>query len=158
MVGMKLPAAHPAKVLACLAFIALLHGGIARAGVVDANTADQPALEQVVGIGPAIAARIVEARREGGPFRDLDDLRDRVRGIGAANIRRIAAGGLAVPGSRVLPQVPGSQASAGAVRPTIAGACVPAGLELIVGMPRLPPPAPPPAPARGRGRPLDLRR
>lgn len=157
MVRMELPAVRPAKVLACLAFIALLHGGIARAGVTDANTADQAALEQVVGIGPAIAARIVEARREGGPFRDLDDLRDRVRGIGAANIRRMAAGGLAVPGSRVLPQVPGSAAPAG-VRPAMAGACVPGELELIVGMPRLPPPPPPPAPARGRVRPLDLRR
>lgn len=150
MVRMELPAARPAKILACLAFIALLHGGAAYAGVTDANTADQAALEQVAGIGPAIAARILEARREGGPFRDLDDLRDRVRGIGAANIRRMAAGGLAVPGSRVLPQASGSPGAGLAARPTPAGACVSGEVELIVGMPRLPAPAL--APARGRAR------
>src|SRR5690606_9548129 len=61
----------------------------------DANTASQAELESVRGIGPAIAARVL-AERERGPYVDLDDLRDRVRGVGAATPRRMAEAGLQV--------------------------------------------------------------
>ncbi|NOY92435.1 MAG: hypothetical protein GXP55_14670 [Deltaproteobacteria bacterium] len=53
----------------------------------DLNRADQPSLELLPGIGPALAQRIVRSRRRDGPFRQLDDLR-RVRGIG---MRRLEA-------------------------------------------------------------------
>src|SRR6266576_1644207 len=43
----------------------------------DVNTASQPELENIPGIGPAIAQRIIEAR----PFKGADDLRN-VKGIG----------------------------------------------------------------------------
>lgn len=67
--------------------------GIAQA--LDANTASADELQTIRGIGPATAARIVEARSQE-PFRDLDDLRERVRGIGEKNLRKMRDAGLAV--------------------------------------------------------------
>jgi len=65
------------------------------ARAVDANVASQAELESIRGIGPAIAARII-AERERGPYIDLEDLRDRVRGVGAASLRRMTEAGLEV--------------------------------------------------------------
>jgi competence protein ComEA len=62
---------------------------------IDANRATEAQLQTVKGIGPAIAARILEARRDG-PFHDLADLEARVRGVGPANIQRFAQAGLVV--------------------------------------------------------------
>jgi competence protein ComEA len=61
----------------------------------DANRATVTELEALQGIGPALAARIVEARRAR-PFSDLEDLAVRVRGIGDAKLRRLRAAGLVV--------------------------------------------------------------
>jgi len=58
----------------------------------DLNAVDAKALEQLPGVGPALASRIVEERRER-PFDGLEDL-VRVRGIGTATVERIR--GLAV--------------------------------------------------------------
>ncbi|UCE30473.1 MAG: helix-hairpin-helix domain-containing protein [Burkholderiales bacterium] len=66
------------------------------AASIDANTATETQLQAVKGIGPGIARRIVAERRRAGPFADLGELERRVRGIGAANLRRMAASGLAV--------------------------------------------------------------
>lgn len=62
---------------------------------VDANTASSEELQTIRGIGPAMAARILEERRRGA-FRDADDLRERVRGIGVKNLGRMRAAGLEV--------------------------------------------------------------
>lgn len=71
---------------------------------VDANTASAAELERVRGIGPALAARIVAARTSGGPFREPEDLRRRVRGVGEANLRRMIASGLVLSGAaRIVP-------------------------------------------------------
>lgn len=79
---------------AALTFVlALLAAGTALA--LDVNTATQAQLETISGIGPALSARIVEARARQ-PFRDLDDLKARVRGIGESNLRRMREAGLAV--------------------------------------------------------------
>lgn len=43
-------------------------------GTVDLNTADQAALEELPGIGPALAKRIVAWREDNGRFRTVDDL------------------------------------------------------------------------------------
>lgn len=66
---------------------------------VNANTASVDDLQAVPGIGPAIAQRIVAERRNG-PFKSLDDLQARVKGVGEASIRKMAAGGLTVGPSR----------------------------------------------------------
>lgn len=52
---------------------------------VDINTATAAELEALPGIGPALAAAIVDERQTGGPFGSVDDL-DRVSGIGPAKI------------------------------------------------------------------------
>lgn len=62
---------------------------------VDANSASADDLETIPGIGPATARRIVEERAKG-PFKGLEDLQVRVRGIGEARIRKMAAAGLTV--------------------------------------------------------------
>ncbi|MFM9996720.1 MAG: ComEA family DNA-binding protein [Phycisphaerales bacterium] len=49
--------------------------------LVNLNTATAAELELLPGIGPALAARIVEHRRSNGPFKSVEEL-DLVRGIG----------------------------------------------------------------------------
>jgi DNA uptake protein ComE-like DNA-binding protein len=98
-----------------------------RARSVDVNLATAAELEQVRGIGPALAGRIESARNQGGRFRDADELRKRVRGIGEANLRRMIAGGLVIGGPAVL------NPALGALRERV---------ELIVGN----------APSKGDGR------
>ena len=71
---------------------------------VDVNEVSAAELEQVRGIGPALAARIIAARNSGGKFRDTDDLRRRVRGLGDTNLRRMLAAGLVLsPSARIAP-------------------------------------------------------
>ncbi len=65
---------------------------------VNVNTATPDELRTVRGIGPAIAKRIIDERGKG-PFKSLDDLQARVRGIGEATARKFAAGGLTVGAS-----------------------------------------------------------
>lgn len=82
-----------------VAFAATCVGWCAGAAwALDANTASADELQTIRGIGPATAARIVEARQRE-PFRDLDDLRARVRGIGEKNLRRMHDAGLDVGGA-----------------------------------------------------------
>jgi len=65
------------KILAgLLAFIAA-----AAFAAVDVNKASQAELEAIKGIGPAISGKILEARKAS-PFKDWQDLIDRVKGVG----------------------------------------------------------------------------
>ena len=54
---------------------------LASARHVDVNTASVAELERLPGVGPLLAARIVEYRNAHGPFRSPEDLQ-RVQGIG----------------------------------------------------------------------------
>jgi competence protein ComEA len=67
------------------------------AAPLDVNRASEAELARLPGIGPALAARIVEAR----PFEDVDSLR-RVRGLRPSTLERlrpsITAGVVAQPG------------------------------------------------------------
>lgn len=64
------------------------------AGLISLSTADSSALEQLPGIGPALAQRIVADREENGPYSTLEDLA-RVSGIGESLVGGLD--GLAVP-------------------------------------------------------------
>lgn len=55
---------------------------------IDINTANAEQLTQLPGIGPVIAARIVEYRQNNGYFTRLDQLTE-VKGIGPARFRKI---------------------------------------------------------------------
>ena len=57
-------------------------------GTVDINIADAASLESLPGIGPSLAAAIVEHRRRHGPFASVDDLID-VSGIGPVKLEQI---------------------------------------------------------------------
>lgn len=56
---------------------------------VNVNTASQGELEQLNGIGPALAGRIIAHRESMGPFRRVEDLLE-VRGIGPRTLERLA--------------------------------------------------------------------
>jgi competence ComEA-like helix-hairpin-helix protein len=57
-------------------------------GSIDLNTADVATLKELPGVGPHLAARIVEYRDQHGPFASVDDLRN-VSGIGPVSIQRL---------------------------------------------------------------------
>jgi competence ComEA-like helix-hairpin-helix protein len=54
----------------------------------DVNLASAADFARLPGVGPALAARIVDARAREGPFGTVDDLR-RVRGVGHATLERL---------------------------------------------------------------------
>ena len=62
-------------------------GDAPRDGLVDLNTADAAALDALPGIGPVLAARIVDHRADG-PFTSVDELGD-VSGIGPTLLERL---------------------------------------------------------------------
>ena len=55
---------------------------------VDLNTASREQLMQIKGIGPALADRIVEFRKEHGPFRRVEDIL-KVRGVGEKSLAKL---------------------------------------------------------------------
>lgn len=65
---------------------------------VDVNTANEAALRAIKGIGPARAKAIVNERAAGGPFKDADDLSQRVKGLGGQAVERLRAEGLTLGG------------------------------------------------------------
>jgi len=69
-------------------------------GKVNLNTATVSQLEDLPGIGPALAARIVEHRQKNGAFKSVEDLMA-VKGIGEKNFSKIqgylSVGAPAVP-------------------------------------------------------------
>lgn len=65
---------------------------------VDANKATQAELETVTGIGPAISGKILEERKKA-PFKDWNDLIERVKGVGDGNAAKFSTGGLTVRGA-----------------------------------------------------------
>ncbi|MBU1672064.1 MAG: helix-hairpin-helix domain-containing protein [Actinobacteria bacterium] len=57
-------------------------------GPVNINTAGETELETLPGVGPALAARIIEYRNSKGPFSSVDELDD-VEGIGPARLESL---------------------------------------------------------------------
>ena len=59
--------------------------GSSGGALVNINTADEPTLETLNGVGPVLAAAIIQYRTEHGPFASIDQL-DEVSGIGPATL------------------------------------------------------------------------
>lgn len=66
------------------------------AQALDANAATVEQLETLNGVGPRTAKMIIQERERAGPFESLEDLSDRVRGIGRKRLGRLQAAGLTV--------------------------------------------------------------
>ena len=62
--------------------------GVGGVGLVNINTADEPTLETLNGVGPALAAAIIQYRTDQGPFTSIDQL-DEVSGIGPATLEKL---------------------------------------------------------------------
>ena len=62
---------------------------------VEVNSANEVELDSVRGLGPSSTARVLKAREQG-PFKDWDDLMQRVKGIKSASAARLSAAGLTV--------------------------------------------------------------
>src|SRR5262249_2129952 len=91
--AMALPSA-PLRVLCSLSLILFLSAG-ANAGKkkppekpVNINTANSEQLQQVPGIGPATAQKILQRRKSYGPFKSVDDLLA-IRGLGEKRLNKM---------------------------------------------------------------------
>ena len=63
--------------------------GIAQSGsLININTADEKELQNIRGIGPVIAGRIVEYRQQNGGFKSIDEIK-KVRGIGSKTFEKM---------------------------------------------------------------------
>ncbi|GKS73741.1 helix-hairpin-helix domain-containing protein [Acidovorax sp. SUPP950] len=89
---MKLPGIK--ALLVAVAAAAAVHC----AAAVEVNTASVADLDGVKGIGPALSAKILQAR-EKGPFQNWPDLVGRVPGLGKASAARLSSEGLTVNGA-----------------------------------------------------------
>lgn len=74
------------------------------AAALEINTATRAELEQLNGVGVAMAERVLNERAKA-PFRDWDDLARRVKGMRGARSERLQAQGVTVNG------IPGPRAA-----------------------------------------------
>ena len=81
----------------CLAALAALYAAASFAAV-DVNKATAAELTGVKGIGPAMSERIVQ-EREKGSFKDWDDFKSRVKGVGDKTAVKLSEEGLTVGGA-----------------------------------------------------------
>ncbi len=94
--GSRRPCAAPALAVALAAVVLASALDALRADdrpapaplAIDLNSAGADELSLLPGVGPALAARIVEDRQARGPFRSIEEL-DRVRGVGPALLRGV---------------------------------------------------------------------
>jgi competence ComEA-like helix-hairpin-helix protein len=84
----------------CVAFMLSIGAALA---AVDVNTADQAALEAVKGLGPVKSKAIVDERTKNGPYKDADDLANRVKGLGTKSVAKLEENGLTIGGSSLPP-------------------------------------------------------
>jgi competence protein ComEA len=66
----------------------------------DVNTASARQLESLRGIGPRTAKMIVHERSRAGAFESMEDLSDRVRGLGERRVSALRQAGLEVKASK----------------------------------------------------------
>ena len=69
------------------------------AQAIDVNVASVAQLESLRGVGPRTAKMIVNERSRAGSFASMEDLSDRVRGLGERRVRALQAAGLEVRSS-----------------------------------------------------------
>ncbi|RQS66114.1 helix-hairpin-helix domain-containing protein [Burkholderia sp. Bp8963] len=95
------------------------------AAAVEVNTADQAALESVKGLGPVKSKAIIDERTRNGPFKNADDLANRVKGLGTKSVAHLEENGLTIGGSST-PPTGAKAAKPAATAPATAPATKPA--------------------------------
>ncbi|NYT81654.1 helix-hairpin-helix domain-containing protein [Alcaligenaceae bacterium] len=108
--GPSLKALLRAGVLAGIFLPALSYG-------VDVNSATPEQLRGVRGIGPKTAETIVEERTRGGRYESIEDLSDRVKGIGPKKATALQAAGLTVGKTTAASATPAAPQAAATQRP-----------------------------------------
>ncbi len=98
------------KKLLMLCLALMLSVGHAFAAV-DVNTADQAALDSVKGLDPVKSKAIVDECTKNGPFKDADDLANRVKGLDTKSVAKLEENGLTIGGSSAPPTGKGSKTS-----------------------------------------------
>lgn len=83
-----------------LAIIAVGLVAAAPSQALDVNTASVRQLESLRGIGPRTAKMIVHERSRAGAFDSMEDLSDRVRGLGERRVSALRQAGLEVNSSK----------------------------------------------------------
>ena len=63
-------------------------GGVAQGNLININTADEKELQNIRGVGPVIAGRIVEYRTNNGAFQSIEEIK-KVRGIGEKTFEKM---------------------------------------------------------------------
>lgn len=91
-------------------------GVAASAAAFEINQADRAQLEQLNGVGVALAERILVERERAGPFRDWSDFERRVKGIRGARSDRLAGQGVTVNGQTAARATREGEARAGRAR------------------------------------------
>jgi competence protein ComEA len=69
----------------------------------DVNTADEASLEAIKGLGPVKSKAIIDERTANGPFKNADDLANRVKGLGTKSVGHLEEAGLTIGGSSAPP-------------------------------------------------------
>lgn len=77
----------------CVMALCLL-GAAWHVEAIDLNQATSQQLQQIKGIGPKTAERIIEERDRAGPYSSLQDLSDRIKGIGPKRLLGLQEAGL----------------------------------------------------------------
>ncbi len=100
----RAPAARPrATRVSRRAGIAMIAVGLVAttpSQALDVNTASVRQLESLRGIGPRTAKMIVHERSRAGAFESMEDLSDRVRGLGERRVSALRQAGLEVKSSK----------------------------------------------------------
>lgn len=87
----------------------------------DVNAATQEQLRGVRGIGPKTAQIIIEERSRGGRYESLEDLSDRVKGIGSKKASSLQAAGLSVGTGGASQAKPAGMPASTAGKPAVPG-------------------------------------
>lgn len=78
--------------------MAVMAGVATSAHAMDVNTATAGELQRLRGVGPRMASFIVQERDRAGHYESLQDLSERVKGLGAKRVQALEAAGLRIQG------------------------------------------------------------
>ena len=108
-----------------LAIVASLCASMAMAAV-EVNSASAADLDTIKGIGPKMAASILDERKKNGNFKDWNDFTARVKGEGSKNSGKFSEAGLTVAGKGMTGgATPAAAAKAAPAKPVAAAPAAP---------------------------------